>query len=68
MTEKRKRRFIAGARCPKCEQMDTLMLYLQNNVEKVECVACGHMMSQPQSEVADKTRDNESVIGVFKPQ
>ena len=37
-----KRRFVAGATCPKCQELDTISLYYENNVEKLECVACGY--------------------------
>ena len=63
---KQKKRFIAGATCPGCGRMDTLMLYLEQQVEKVECVACGHLMTQPQGHVSRATRQFEQVIGVFK--
>ncbi|MFT5161962.1 MAG: putative metal-binding protein (TIGR02443 family) [Alteromonadaceae bacterium] len=64
---KNKKRFIAGATCPKCQAIDTMMLYKQNNVEKVECVQCGHTMTQPENSVNASTRQFEQVIGVFKP-
>ncbi|GGO71737.1 YheV family putative zinc ribbon protein [Bowmanella pacifica] len=67
MSEKTRKRFIAGATCPKCKATDTLMLYMQNNLEHVECVQCGHKQSQPDDKVNAVTRSNESVIGVFKP-
>ena len=67
MSEKNRKRFIAGATCPQCKAVDTLMLYMQNNLEHVECVQCGHKQSQPDDKVSAATRSNESVIGVFKP-
>ncbi|GAB3014360.1 YheV family putative zinc ribbon protein [Bowmanella dokdonensis] len=67
MSEKTRKRFIAGATCPRCQAMDTLMLYLQNNLEHVECVQCGHHQTQPDEKVSSATRKKESVIGVFKP-
>ncbi|WP_199610356.1 YheV family putative zinc ribbon protein [Flocculibacter collagenilyticus] len=71
MSEKstlKKKRFIAGAVCPECKKMDTMQLYLENNVEKVTCVACGHSMVQPDDTVSAATRQFEQVIGVFKPE
>ncbi|MDF2179235.1 YheV family putative zinc ribbon protein [Aliiglaciecola sp. CAU 1673] len=67
MSQKTRKRFIAGATCPSCKAMDTLMLYLENNVEHVECVQCGHKQTQPDEKVSASTRVQESVIGVFKP-
>ncbi len=65
---KQKKRFIAGASCPECHRIDTMMLYKEQNVEKVECVECGHMMAQPEGAVQASTRQFEQVIGVFKPE
>lgn len=67
MNTKIKKRFIAGAICPHCKASDSLMLYMQNNVEKVECVKCGYAKSQVHDEVEQKTRKSENVIGIFKP-
>ena len=62
-----KKRFIAGAVCPKCKAMDTMALTKENNVEKVTCVSCGEQMSQPEEHVEKEVRATEQVIGVFKP-
>ena len=67
MPNKVKKRFIAGATCPKCKAFDTIMLYFENNVEKLECVSCGYNEAQTDKKVAEQQRQNESVIGVFKP-
>ncbi|HCU65798.1 MAG TPA: DNA-binding protein [Rheinheimera sp.] len=68
MTTRKKKRFIAGATCPKCKAVDTMSLFLEHNVEKVECVSCGYQMAQPESQVERLARENETVIGVFKPE
>jgi len=68
MEKKLKKRFIAGAVCPKCKAKDTIMLYLQNNVEKIECIECDYMEAQTDKQVTAATRSNENVIGVFKPE
>ena len=64
---KQKKRFIAGAVCPECKKMDTMMLFMENNLEKVECHSCGHQMTQPEGAVQGATRQFEQVIGVFNP-
>ena len=64
---RQKKRFIAGASCPECKVLDTMMLYKEHDVEKVECVQCGHKMTQPEQAVQASTRQFEQVIGVFKP-
>ncbi len=63
-----KKRFIAGAVCPKCKARDTMALTKENNVETVTCVACGEKMVQPEAQVEKKTRAQEQVIGVFTPE
>jgi len=35
-----KRRFIAGAVCPRCSEMDTTVMYRLDGVEHRECVSC----------------------------
>ena len=68
MQSRKKKRFIAGASCPKCKATDTMMLFLENNVEKVECVQCGYQMAQPGAEIEKAASPAETVIGVFKPE
>lgn len=63
-----KKRFIAGATCPKCQAMDTMALTKENDVETVTCVNCGEQMSQAQEHVAQEVRPNEQVIGIFKQE
>jgi uncharacterized metal-binding protein (TIGR02443 family) len=67
MSKPLKKRFIAGAVCPKCKAMDTMALTKENNVEKVTCVSCGEQMVQTEAQVEEVVRANEQVIGVFKP-
>ena len=40
------RRFIAGAVCPKCAQMDRLVSYSNDQATFKECVACGFIEKQ----------------------
>ncbi|NCP65138.1 MAG: YheV family putative metal-binding protein [Paraglaciecola sp.] len=68
MVKKIKKRFVAGAVCPKCKATDSIMLYFENNVEKIECVHCDYHEAQTDKQVSAATRSNESVIGVFKPE
>ncbi|WP_317932813.1 YheV family putative zinc ribbon protein [Halioxenophilus sp. WMMB6] len=35
------KRFIAGAVCPRCGEMDKLMMYRQDGADFRECKACG---------------------------
>lgn len=35
-----KRRFIAGAVCPRCKEMDSIVMYRVEGVDYRECVSC----------------------------
>lgn len=35
-----KKRFVAGAICPRCKEMDKLMMYKVDGIDVRECVAC----------------------------
>jgi uncharacterized metal-binding protein (TIGR02443 family) len=37
-----KRRFVAGAVCPRCSEMDKLVVYSEEGKDYRECVACGY--------------------------
>ena len=63
-----KKRFIAGATCPKCRAIDTMALTMENNVETVTCVNCGETMSQPEEHISQEIRPKEQVIGIFKQE
>ncbi|MFT7006755.1 MAG: putative metal-binding protein (TIGR02443 family) [Colwellia sp.] len=67
MKNKIKKRFIAGAVCPKCKAKDTMALTKEDDVEKVTCVSCGEQMTQSAPQVEEVVRQHEQVIGVFKP-
>ncbi len=41
MNDKIKKRFIAGAICPKCAELDRIVMYRDGDVEYRECVSCG---------------------------
>lgn len=38
---KANKRFIAGAVCPKCSEMDKLVMYTEGEEQFRECVSCG---------------------------
>lgn len=35
------KRFIAGALCPSCNKMDTLMMWSEDDIPHRECMICG---------------------------
>ena len=67
MSKRQRKRFVAGAKCPKCGALDTIMLYFENNIEKLRCIQCDYAESQAPDEVETSTRSGENVIGLFKP-
>jgi len=67
MSNRQRKRFIAGATCPKCKSLDSIMLYFENNIEKLKCIKCDYAESQAPSGVENVSRNGENVIGVFKP-
>ncbi|MGQ9424838.1 YheV family putative zinc ribbon protein [Gilvimarinus sp. F26214L] len=50
-----KRRFIAGAVCPRCNEMDTIVMFRRDGREHRECVSCDFReqarFDQPQKEL-----------------
>ena len=66
VVERKKRRFVAGAKCPSCNEIDVIQLFQVNGVETIECVSCGYTQTQAEGEVNTATRDFEQMIGVFK--
>lgn len=42
MSELIRKRFIAGAVCPACSEMDKLRMWNEDGVPHRECVACGY--------------------------
>ena len=65
MVKKQKKRFIAGAKCPQCEGLDTLYVYEQYAIQMVACSDCSY--EDKQSEHKDLEHKSEHVIGIFKP-
>lgn len=64
-----KRRFIAGAKCPKCQAIDRVVMITTNNDEWIECVECDYTERRP-TEVDFVSAEPADDIGViqFKPQ
>ncbi|KAB0629067.1 YheV family putative metal-binding protein [Acinetobacter gandensis] len=42
-----KRRFIAGAKCPKCQAMDRVVMLTSGEDEWIECIDCGYSENRP---------------------
>jgi uncharacterized metal-binding protein (TIGR02443 family) len=67
MTQKRKR-FIAGAICPVCKQQDTIMVYFEQEIEQIACVACDYHDRRPEAVKEKGSVDDQQLIGLFKPE
>ena len=67
MSNKQRKRFIAGATCPQCRSIDSIMLYFENNVEKLQWVKCDYKDVQSSTDVSEQVASSADVIGVFKP-
>ena len=65
-----KRRFIAGAQCPKCEQLDKVVMYDAEDGKRYrECVSCGfkdELIEQDNSPKELDTRVNQNRLGEEK--
>ncbi|CAM4150196.1 hypothetical protein VEZ01S_37_01650 [Vibrio ezurae NBRC 102218] len=64
---KTRKRFIAGAECPECHDMDSLRWWEVNNIEWVECVSCDYKQPRLPAEKQQKAKDQD-MIGIFKPE
>lgn len=42
MAYSQKRRFVAGAVCPRCSALDKLVVYSEDGKDYRECVSCGY--------------------------
>lgn len=61
------KRFIAGAKCPKCKALDSIVLYVQDDIEKIQCIECDYHESQDDIASESSFADDTAIIGVFKP-
>ncbi len=60
------RRFIAGAVCPRCAQMDRIVMYDNDAGERVrECVSCGYRdaLDERGNPIELATRVNQPRVG-----
>ncbi len=60
-----RRRFVAGAKCPKCGAKDSIVLFKEQGIETVECIECDYREQQTEEKVSQKA--GGEVIGLFKP-
>jgi len=60
----RKKQFIAGAICPECSDVDSLVLYQES--QDIECVSCGLKQSASQREEQVNTNNKISSSQTIK--
>ncbi len=67
---KMKKRFIAGAKCPKCEAIDRIVMLTTSEDEWIECIECGYSENRPTHIDEPETPAIPDEIGViqFKPR
>ena len=65
-----KRRFIAGAKCPKCEALDRVVMLTSGDDEWIECIDCGYGENRPMHVDEPQMPEQPDEIGViqFKPR
>ncbi len=66
-----KKRFIAGAVCPKCQAMDSIRIYRIETVEVQECIHCDYQEQQVFATAVDpkkaKTPSDQIAIRIIEP-
>ncbi|PHS20467.1 MAG: DNA-binding protein [Kangiella sp.] len=61
----KQKRFIAGANCPSCDELDSLALYSHD--QSIECVSCGYTQtSQQRDQTENKEHSSPLTIGDIK--
>jgi len=61
----KQKRFIAGANCPSCDDLDSLVLYSDD--QSIECVSCGYKQtSQQRDQSENKSQSPATEIGDIK--
>ena len=57
MKQRIKKQFIAGAVCPECKEMDSLVLFTEE--QQIECVSCDFKQTSEQRDEASATSNNQ---------
>ncbi|MFB2537971.1 MULTISPECIES: YheV family putative zinc ribbon protein [unclassified Acinetobacter] len=65
-----KKRFIAGAKCPRCGAVDCIVMFTSQDAEWVECIHCDYQEHRPTAEDLSQNTDHADDVGVvrFKPR
>lgn len=65
MAYSQKRRFVAGAVCPRCSAMDKLVVYNEDGKDYRECVSCGY---KDEMRFAGTTRELTTRVNVSETE
>lgn len=58
-----KKRFIAGASCPKCQQVDKVFTYEKEGREYAACTQCDYLEARPTpEELAELHKQQENAV------
>ena len=65
-----KRRFIAAAKCPRCEAMDRIVMLSTDDAEWIECIECDYSENRPThvDEPTEPATPDEIGVIQFKPR
>ena len=63
-----KKRFIAGAVCPRCSAMDRIVMYSNDDGTFQECIDCGFRDRQPTEEELEMAQATELKTRVTPPR
>ncbi|HET8706438.1 MAG TPA: YheV family putative zinc ribbon protein [Pseudomonadales bacterium] len=55
-----KKRFIAGAACPKCKQLDKVYTYEKEGREYAACTQCDYLEARPTPEDLELLRQQQT--------
>lgn len=61
-----KRRFVAGARCPKCQSQDCIVMLTSAEQEWIECVDCHYTEQRPTEVIAEAVHADDLGVVQFK--
>ena len=59
-----KKRFIAGARCPKCDALDSIFTCFEQGIQYVRCTECDF----EQEEIQTPAKQPELIIQKIRPE
>jgi uncharacterized metal-binding protein (TIGR02443 family) len=67
------RRFIAGASCPLCKQLDKIYVCIEDGDDVARCTACDYRSVRPKDDDPvvhpdDEVTTAEASVVVFKPR